>query len=299
MVLLYRWVAIATLLIFTFGISSIIVEASDHSKSGRIEATIISHRGASGYAPEHTFPSYQLGDLMHGDYIEIDLQMTNDGELIAMHDETIDRTTNKNGLVRDFSLQEIKKLDAGSWFNEVDPEKADPAYVGLQVPTLREVLERFGKHSKFFIETKSPEIYPGMEEKLIDILNEYNLIGSQEKEARVMIQSFSVESLRKIHQLDGTVPLIQLLSYYAPASISESEIQKIKGYAIGVGLHFTAIYPNYIQKVTDAGLTVFAYTVNEKEDMKMLLDWGVSGMFTNYPDRLYEVLKEKSDNLKH
>ena len=78
----------------------------------------VSHRGASGHAPEHTLISYDMGEKMHGDYIELDLQMTKDGQLIAMHDEKVDRTTDGTGFVKDMTLAEIKELDAGSWFNE-------------------------------------------------------------------------------------------------------------------------------------------------------------------------------------
>lgn len=287
----FRWMAIAALVIYLSGASSDFAKAEISSDYGQIKAFNISHRGASGHAPEHTFHAYELGSSMNGDYIEIDLQMTKDGELIALHDETIDRTTDKKGLVKDLTLKEIKKLDAGSWFNEAFPEKKSTEYMGLQIPTLREVLDRFGPDSKFFIETKSPEVYPGMEEKLLDLLNEYNLIGGHQTFGNIIVQSFSVESLRKVHQMDETIPLVQLLSYYAPAIITDSEVSKIKEYAVGVGLHYTAVSPGYIQKVTDFGLMVFPYTVNEKEDMKMLLDWGVTGMFTNYPDRLDEVIK--------
>ncbi len=103
----------------------------------------VAHRGASGNAPEHTLLAYKLGQQMKGDYIEIDLQMTKDGELIAMHDETLERTTNGTGHVKDFTLAEIKQLDAGSWFNEKYPEYAKPEYFGLKVPTFRKSL----KHS--------------------------------------------------------------------------------------------------------------------------------------------------------
>ena len=123
----------------------------------------VSHRGASGYAPEHTITSYQMGEKMHGDYIEIDLQMTKDGQLIAMHDEKVDRTTDGTGSVKDYTLEQIKQLDAGSWFNEKYPEYAEPEYEGLQVPTLEEVFQKFGKNASYYIETKSPNIYPGME----------------------------------------------------------------------------------------------------------------------------------------
>ncbi len=87
--------------------------------------------------------------------------------------------------------------------------------------------------------------------------------------------------------------MIQLLSYYAPAVITDKEVKKIKEYAVGVVMHYTAISPSYVKKAKDARLLVLPYTVNEKENMKMLLDWGVDGMFTNYPDRLNEVIKEK------
>lgn len=261
---------------------------------GPFKAINISHRGASGHAPEHTFPAYQLGDMMDGDYIEIDLQMTKDGELIAMHDETLDRTTNETGMIKDFNLDEIKKLDAGSWFNETYPEKSRPEYMGLQVPTLREIIEHFGPNNRFYIETKSPEVYPGMEEKLLEILKEYNLVGEDQPAGKIMIQSFSAESLKKIHKIDHTIPLVQLLSYYAPAIITNEEVAKIKGYAVGIGMHFTAISPGYVKKVRDSGLLIYPYTVNEKEDMEMLLDWGVTGMFTNYPDRLNEVIESRT-----
>ncbi|MFT9599306.1 glycerophosphodiester phosphodiesterase [Mesobacillus sp.] len=288
-----RLMAIAAMVIYLSGASSNFAIAEISSDYGQIKGINISHRGASGHAPEHTLHAYELGNVMDGDYIEIDLQMTKDGELIALHDETIDRTTDKNGLVKNLTLKEIKKLDAGSWFNEAFPEKKSTEYVGLQIPTLREVIERFGSDSKFFIETKSPEVYPGMEEKLINILSEYNLIGVHQTFGNVIVQSFSGESLRQIHQIDESIPLVQLLSYYAPAIITDSEISKIKEYAVGVGLHYTAVSPGYIKKVTDSGLMVFPYTVNEKEDMNMLLEWGVTGMFTNYPDRLNEVIQSR------
>ncbi|MGG1685705.1 glycerophosphodiester phosphodiesterase [Pseudalkalibacillus sp. NRS-1564] len=250
----------------------------------------VAHRGASGHAPEHTLASYKLGDEMKGDYIEIDLQMTKDGKLIAMHDESVDRTTNGTGLVKDYTLEQLKELDAGSWFNEKYPEKANPAYEGLQVPTLEQVLQTFGKDARYYIETKSPEVYPGMEEELLRILNKYNLTGVNERSSKVLIQSFSQESLLKMHNLDPNLPLIQLISYKEPATISEGELQELTEYAVGVGMSASKIDETYVQKVRSAGLLIHPYTVNEKEQMMRLLDWGVTGMFTNYPDLLSDVL---------
>jgi glycerophosphoryl diester phosphodiesterase len=246
----------------------------------------VAHRGASGYAPEHTLTSYKMGEKMHGDYIEVDLQMTKDGELIAMHDETLDRTTNGTGQVKDYTLEEIKELDAGSWFNEKYPEKANPEYEGLKVPTLEEVFQTFGKNANYYIETKSPEVYPGMEEKLAEMVDEYKI-----NKDTLLVQSFSSESLLKMNKVDPSIKLVQLLEYTSPAQISDAEIQAIKQYAIGIGPNSDMIDKEYVQKTVQNGLEIHPYTVNEKEEMQKLIDWGVTGMFTNFPDLLNEVKK--------
>ncbi|MDR7071214.1 glycerophosphodiester phosphodiesterase [Fictibacillus barbaricus] len=248
----------------------------------------VAHRGASGYAPEHTITSYKMGEKLHGDYIEIDLQMTKDGKLIAMHDETLDRTTNGTGQVKDHTLAEIKTLDAGSWFNEKYPEKANPDYKGLQVPTLEEIFQTFGKNANYYIETKSPEVYPGMEQKLEDMVNEYHI-----NKDKLLVQSFSSASLKKMQGIDPSLKLVQLLSYKTPAVLSDAEVQDIKKYAIGIGPNSNMIDKAYVQKAVQNGLQIHPYTVNEKAEMQKLIDWGVTGMFTNYPDLLNEVKKGK------
>lgn len=246
----------------------------------------VAHRGASGYAPEHTLTSYKMGEQMHGDYIEVDLQMTKDGELIAMHDETLDRTTNGTGQVKDYTLEEIKELDAGSWFNEKYPEKANPEYEGLKVPTLEEVFQTFGKNGNYYIETKSPEVYPGMEEKLAKLVDEYGI----DKDT-LLVQSFSSASLLKMNKIDPSIKLVQLMWYTSPAAISDAEVEAIKQYAVGIGPNSAMIDKEYVQKTVQNGLEIHPYTVNEKEEMQKLIDWGVTGMFTNFPDLLNEVKK--------
>jgi glycerophosphoryl diester phosphodiesterase len=258
--------------------------ASSHNK----DILNVAHRGASGYAPEHTITSYKMGEQMHGDYIEIDLQMTKDGQLIAMHDETLDRTTNGTGQVKDHTLAEIKQLDAGSWFNEKYPQMAKPEYAGLKVPTLDEVFKTFGKNANYYIETKSPEVYPGMEDALLEKVNKYDI----DKET-LLVQSFSPASLIKMHDLDSSVKLVQLMEYTSPAAINDADINAVKQYAMGIGPNSDMIDKEYVQKVVNSGLEIHPYTVNEKEEMQKLIDWGVTGMFTNFPDRLNEVLKGK------
>ncbi|MGY0691474.1 glycerophosphodiester phosphodiesterase [Virgibacillus sp. FSP13] len=251
----------------------------------------VAHRGASGHAPEHTMPAYELGEKMKGNYIEVDLQMTKDGVLIAMHDEKVDRTTDGTGYVKNFTLAEIKQLDAGSWFNEKYPEKAKPGYEGLSVPTLEEVIQKFGRGSRYYIETKSPEVYPGMEEELLRILNKYKLIGPNAPSSKVLIQSFSPESLAIVHSMNSNIPLIQLISYSEPATITDEELNKIEQYAVGIGASHTKIDREYVQKVRQHNLLMHPYTVNTRDDMEKVLDWGVTGMFTNYPDVLNDVLR--------
>nr|WP_237562948.1 glycerophosphodiester phosphodiesterase [Bacillus dakarensis] len=258
------------------------------AKEKHKEILNVSHRGASGHAPEHTLVSYKMGEQMHGDYIEVDLQMTKDGHLIAMHDEKVDRTTDGTGYVKDFTLKEVKELDAGSWFNEKYPQYADSKYIGLEVPTLEEVFQKFGKNASYYIETKSPEIYPGMEKELLRLVNEYRI-----DKDKLLVQSFSQQSLQIMHDLDPTVNLVQLISYRSYAEITDEQIDAIKEYAVGVGPNHTYLNEEYVQKVVNSGLEIHPYTVNDKERMKQLIDWGVTGMFTNFPDLLHEVKKGK------
>ncbi|OMF60891.1 glycerophosphodiester phosphodiesterase [Paenibacillus sp. FSL R5-0490] len=246
----------------------------------------VSHRGASAYAPEHTIAAYDMGEKMHGDYIEVDLQMTKDGHLIAMHDVTLDRTTDGKGYVKDYTLNEIKQLDAGSWFNEKYPYASKAEYEGLKVPTLEEVFKKFGKNSSYYIETKSPDVYPGMEKELLRLVDKYKI-----NKNKLLVQSFSSQSLKVMNELDPSIKLVQLISYKVDAEITDAEISEIKQYAMGIGPNHTYLNEEYVQKVVNSGLELHPYTVNDKERMKQLINWGVTGMFTNHPDLLHDVTK--------
>src|SRR5690625_7389988 len=102
-----------------------------------------------------------MGEEMNADYIEIDLQMTKDDTLIALHDDDLSRTTASQGAVKTFDIDEIKAYDVGSWFNEENPELAQPVFHQIEIPTLEEILKTFGHDANYYIETKSPETYPG------------------------------------------------------------------------------------------------------------------------------------------
>ncbi|MCU4966326.1 glycerophosphodiester phosphodiesterase [Bacillus toyonensis] len=257
------------------------IDQSNHIKN-------IAHRGASAYAPEHTIAAYKLGQQLKGDYIEIDLQMTKDGHLLAMHDETVNRTTNGKGLVKEHTLEEMKQLNVGSFFNEKYPNLAKKEFENAKVPTLKEIIEMFGHNANYYIETKSPDEYAGMEEKLLEIIKYYQISD------KVIIQSFSEESLQKIHSLHANIPLVQLLSYKKAVQLNELEIEKYKTYCIGLGMNYKYIDSAYVKKIKKHGLEVHPFTVDNEKDMKNLLSWGVDGMFTNYPDRLHSILDLKN-----
>ncbi|MED1270366.1 glycerophosphodiester phosphodiesterase [Bacillus mycoides] len=280
--------SIITLICFFMVISIFVFQQINEHKYIKATNTLnhiknIAHGGASAYAPEHTIEAYKLGQQLKGDYIEIDLQMTKDGRLIAMHDETLDRTTNGTGLVRNHTLTEIKQLDAGSFFNEKYPDLAKEEFKHAKVPTLAEIIETFGHNANYYIETKSPDEYPGMEEKLLEMINHYHIND------KVIIQSFSEESLQKIHSLNTNISLVQLLSYKKAVQLTELEIENYKKYCIGLGMNFKYIDAAYVKKIKKYGLEVHPFTVDNEKDMKKLLIWGVDGMFTNYPDRLHSI----------
>ncbi|WP_264371944.1 glycerophosphodiester phosphodiesterase family protein [Salicibibacter halophilus] len=125
------------------------------------EFMVIAHRGASGHAPEQTKHALDQAAEMNVDYLELDIQKTADGELVAFHDDEISRTTDGEGAIGDHTLDELKSLDAGSWFNEEFPDKADEAYEDADILSLEEIIERYGNDEKYYIETKSPEINEG------------------------------------------------------------------------------------------------------------------------------------------
>jgi glycerophosphoryl diester phosphodiesterase len=253
---------------------------------------VIAHRGASGYAPEHTLAAWDLAQRLGADYLEQDLQMTRDGELVVLHDDTLDRTTGGRcrGRVIDHTLEQIRSCDAGSWFNEAHPDRARPEYVGAGIPTLDEVFTRYGADGLFYIETKNPEEAPGMEEALLALLDRHDLRRAAAEKWRVLIQSFSERSLRKIHELDPTLPLIQLVrGRWATAATVRARLSAIAEYAVGVGPSWRDVDAAVVKRARELCLEVHPYTVNEVARMRTLTELGVTGMFTDMPDVLLSL----------
>lgn len=273
----------------------VVVTLLTAATAGAVDVLNIGHRGASGYAPEHTIPAYDLALEMGADYIEQDLQLTSDGVLVCLHDTTLDRTArgaaeNCTGLVSTKTLAQIKTCDVGTWFNEANPSRARPEYVGLRIPTLEEVFQRYKRRANYYIETKAPEAVENMEERLLALMDQYRLRKPAAKRWQVLIQSFSAASLQTIHALDPTLPLIQLVVGFPASPALETSLDTVATYAVGVGPNYLLTTPAVIAAATARCLDVHPYTVNQPADMSAMIAAGVHGMFTNFPDQLDLVL---------
>ena len=260
----------------------------------------IAHRGASGYAPEHTFPAYDLALEQGADYIEQDLQVTSDGVLVVLHDETLDRTARPTkasepgdctGPVRAKTLAQIKTCEVGRWFNKEYPRRAEGAYVGLKIPTLEQVFKRYGAGTNYYIETKSPALYPEMEDELLRLIDKYGLRKPARENWRVLIQSFDQTSLEEIHARAPSLPLIQLYTNRGSVGVQAS-LDAAREYAVGIGPAKGDVDAALIEAAHDRCLDVHPYTVNEQSEMESLVGLGVDGMFTNFPRRFENVLGE-------
>lgn len=256
------------------------------------EFMVIGHRGASGYAPEHTIEAYRQAKELGADSIELDLQLTKDGILVALHDDTLERTTNGIGLVKDCTLGHLKELDAGSEFNETHPEAARESYVGLQIPTLEEIFQEFGNTVNYYIETKSPAENEGMEQELFSLLTKYDLLENVASDRQVIIQSFSKESLHLIHDLNQDIPLIQLYSFDKPAVLSRGQLEAVSDYAIGIGVNYAALTSDFGDQVHHASLLLHPYTVNTANDIASAIEMGATGVFTDYIMEARKVVKK-------
>lgn len=251
---------------------------------------VIAHRGASADAPEHTFASYDLALEQGADYIEIDVQMTLDGVLVAIHDPHLGRTgQRRNFCVASRSLDELKRCDVGTWFNRAHRAKSSPAFFGLKVPTLEEIFVRYGKDANYYIEPKEPHRYRRMEAELLRLLKRYGLKREAERDARVVIQSFSASSLRLINRLEPRIPLVQLV-HERHRRMTSTSFDRIRAYAIGIGAH--ASMPGaWIDQAHNRNLLVHPYTVNSLAWMRRLLASGVDGIFTDRPAELRALIE--------
>jgi glycerophosphoryl diester phosphodiesterase len=268
--------------------------------------TNIAHRGASADAPEHTLLAYELALKYGADFVEPDLQLTKDGILVCLHDITLERTTNvasvfperakelkgkKSWPVAEFTLEEIKKLDAGSW--------KDKKFAGANVPTFQEMIDAVKGKAGIIPETKEPEIYGklglNMEEALMEILRKNKLDNpGADPKTPIIIQSFSPESLKNLRTKQGCkLPLVFLFSF---GNSSKERLKEIKGFADGIAPMKSTLLarPELVKDAHALGMSVTVWTFRAGQSGKFktvtdemnyfLKDLKVDALFTDNPD---------------
>lgn len=252
---------------------------------------VVAHRGASAYAPENTLAAVDEAARLGVRWVENDVQRTRDGELVVLHDDNLRRTTDAEEVfpgrapwkVRDFTAAEIARLDAGSWFG--------PAYAGARVPTLRQFLHRVERHhQKLLLEIKNPELYPGIERQTLKVLANEGWLDRSHLAGRLIVQSFSADTVRTVHELK---PGVKTGLLGTPAV---SELLDHAEYADQINPSHGSLSTAYVASVQaftgphGRPLEVFAWTIDDAETARRAAGYGVDGIITNRPDVVREAV---------
>ena len=239
---------------------------------------VVAHRGASGHAPENTMAAFRRAVEMGARFIETDLHLTRDARVVAIHDPTLDRTTNGHGLVDSMPLEEVRALDAGAWFTSPLSE----SFAGERIPTLDEIV-RFAKETDviFYLEIKSDSTW-GVEHAVVAALRETG------EAARALILSFDPATLLSVNRLDQTM----MTGYLCEHPSNDLVERTVRAGARQIAPRGDLVTPDLVKRAHQAGLQVVAWTINEPDQMRRLIAASVDGIMSDYPDRLVSVLKE-------
>jgi glycerophosphoryl diester phosphodiesterase len=242
---------------------------------------VIAHRGASGDAPENTLAAFRKAVEAGAGFIETDLQLSRDARLVALHDDTLDRTTNGHGPVSAQTLEELRKLDAGSWFSGDSSRGGGPgSFAGEHIPTVQEVLV-FGRERDIglYLEIKAP-VVSGSEHAIVGALRAENEI------TRTVVLSFHLGVLAQVRRLEPLIVTGYLYSAVVPDAVAQ---------AVGAGTRqllprADRITPELVAEAHRKDLRVVAWTVNAPEQVKALAAAGVDGIITDFPGETIAVL---------
>ena len=232
------------------------------------------HRGASGYEPENTLAAFQKAVDLGADGVELDIQLTKDDQIVVIHDETIDRTSDGKGWVKDYTLEELRAFN----YNRTKPE-----YKHADIPTMREVFELLKPTGLFInIEIKTGVVfYEKIEEKILALTKEMGM------EDRVCYSSFNHYTVTRIHELK---PDAEVGFLYADGPID------MPSYGVKHGVNalhpalYNLQYDGFVKECKEKGLKLNVWTVNERPYMEMCCQYGVDAIITNYPDIAKEVV---------
>ena len=238
---------------------------------------VIAHRGASGHAPENTLAAFKRAVALGATFIETDLQLSRDARFVAIHDDKVNRTTNGHGKVQELSLAELRRLDAGSWFGS--------EFTGERIPTLEEILEFSKKHDVVFYLELKPGGSWGGEPALISALRDSGQI------ARTVVISFDARILESLRKIEPTVMTGLLFN---------GQIERPLDKAMDVGARQLAVRadlltPALLADARKRDLQVVCWTVNHPAHMRLLIEAGVDGIMSDYPDRLVAARKKEKE----
>ena len=251
------------------------IRLPDESETTQKPVLVIAHRGASGYAPENTLAAFKRAIALGATFIETDLQLSRDSRFVAIHDDTVNRTTGGTGKVHDLSLADLKRLDAGAWFGS--------EFAGERIPTLDEILEFSKKHDVVFYLELKPGGSWGGEHALIGALRE-----SQEV-ARTVVISFDAGVLEGLRKIEPTL---------MTGLLFDGQIARPLDKAVEVGARQLAVRgdlvtPALLAEARKKDLQVVCWTVNQPAHMRLLIDAGVDGIMSDYPDRIVAAIKKE------
>ncbi len=215
-----------------------------------------------GYEPENTLASFKKALNLGVDMVELDVYVLKTGELVVIHDDRVDRTTNGQGYVADKTFAEIRSLDAGK---------------GEKIPTLNEVFNLIDRKVPINIELKGAGTAGPVAKLIGEYISEHGWTNDD-----FLVSSFNHRELKKFKDLKPTIRIGALITGI-PIGYAEFA-QKLGAYSLNPSLEF--ISQEYVDDAHKRGLKVLVYTVNEKDDIKKMMELGVDGLFSNYPDRI-------------
>jgi len=240
--------------------------------------TIFAHRGSSAYAPESTLAAFKLAIQQHADAIELDAKLSADGQVVVMHDETVDRTTDGSGWVNSLSLAELKRLDAGSKFSLT--------YQSEKIPTLAEVFEVIGNQIFINVELKNiSSPIDDLPDRVVSLVKQYRLENS------VILSSYNPIALIRARFLLPKVPL-GLITFRGLAKATLRSRMVRFGPLLALHPASMDVTPELIHAAHQAKCRVHAYAVKQPDEMQRLFELGVDGIFTVDPPLAQKVLAE-------
>ncbi|MGD2252046.1 MAG: glycerophosphodiester phosphodiesterase family protein [Anaerolineales bacterium] len=238
---------------------------------------MIAHRGACQRAPENTLAALRLAAELGADAIELDTKLTADGEVVVIHDQTLDRTTSGRGRVAAHTLDQIKALDAGSHFRQ--------QFKCERVPTLREVFEREGQRQLINVEMGNyARPWNQLPDAVVSLVREYRLAD------RVLLSSFNPVALRKARRLAPEIPCALLTVRFEPKWMRSTLACLLRPDLIHADVRILS--EERIAEWHDHGFRVNVWTVNDENRMRNLVAWGVEGLITDVPEAARRVIDD-------